>query len=136
MHRGVANLLAGKSQTSNVGFSALTTILIAAMPKCPLCWMALMSALGVSSTINSNWLQPLAGALLCLSISVLLVRVRHRRGYGPFWLGLVAAGAIYLSKFRLHYDSGVYLSGATLLAAAIWNALPRRQAADNTRCRC
>jgi hypothetical protein len=96
-----------------------------------------MSALGVGSVINSAWLQPLAGALLFLSVSMLLMRARRRGGYGPFMLGLAAAGAIYLSKFILNYDPGVYLSGATLISASIWNTLPkRRRATTDTRCHC
>jgi hypothetical protein len=129
--------IAGQRRSSNVGFATLTAILVAAMPKCPLCWLALMSALGVGSVINLAWLQPLAVALLCLSVSMLLVRARRRGGYGPFMLGLVAAGAIYLSKFILNYDPGVYLSGATLISASVWNTLPkRRRATTDTRCHC
>jgi hypothetical protein len=98
--------------------------------------MALTGALGAGSAINSYWLQPLAVALLFLSLSALLLRARRRHGYGPFWLGLIAAAAIYLCKFRLDYTIGVYLSGATLLGASIWNALPKRRAGDNIECRC
>jgi low temperature requirement protein LtrA len=92
--------------------------------------------LGVSTTINSNWLQLLALALLFLSVSLLIMRARRRRSYGPFCLGLVAAVAIYLSKFRLNYDLGVYLSCVALVGASIWNALPQREARDNTQCQC
>jgi mercuric ion transport protein len=124
------------NQSRNIGFSALSAILVAAIPKCPLCWIALMSALGVGSAINSNWLQPLVVALLFLPVTVLLAGARRRRGYGPFFLGLVAAIAMYLCKFRLNYDVGVYLSGATLLGASVWNIVPKHQAADNIQCHC
>src|SRR5262245_43330232 len=93
------------------------------MPKCPICWMALMSALGVGSTINSSWLQPVAIALLLLSVSALYMGARRRQGYRPFFLGLFAAIALYFSKFKLNYDIGVYLGGVTLLGASIWNAV-------------
>lgn len=135
MNKEVSSQLEIKNQSRSIGFAALTSILIAATPKCPLCWMALMSALGVSTTINSNWLQLLALALLFLSVSLLIMRAR-RRSYGPFCLGLVAAVAIYLSKFRLNYDLGVYLSCVALVGASIWNALPQREARDNTQCQC
>lgn len=124
------------NQSRNIGFSALSAILVAAIPKCPLCWIALMSALGVGSAVNSNWLQPLAVALLFLPVSVLLLGARRRRGYGPFFLGLVAVIAMYLCKFRLNYDFGVYLSGATLLAASVWNIVPKHQATANIQCDC
>jgi protein SCO1/2 len=134
--KGVSGRVAAEGQTGGIGFATLTTVLIAFMPKCPLCWMALMSALGVGSTINFTWPQPLAVSLLFLSVSALLLRARRRGGYGPFWLGLASALAIYLSKFRLNHDVGVYLSGAALTAASIWNALPKRRAAADARCHC
>jgi hypothetical protein len=136
MSKGVSCRPAAGGGTGHVGFSALTTVLVAAAPKCPLCWVALTSALGVGSVINSTWLQPLAVALLLLSASALLLRARRRGGYGPFCLGVASALAIYLSKFRLNHDAGVYLSGATLTAASIWNALPKRRAAADARCDC
>lgn len=136
MNHEVQNRIAVKRQPRHIGIPALTTILIAAMPKCPLCWMALMGTLGVGSAINSTWLQPLAVALLFFSIGALFVRARRRGGYGPFLLGLVAAVAIYLFKFTLDYNAGIYLSGATLLGASIWNAFPKRGAADEMQCHC
>jgi hypothetical protein len=133
---GFPSHTASRNQSRNIGFSALSAILVAAIPKCPICWLALMSALGVGSVINSNWLQPLVVALLFLPVSVLLAGARYRRGYGPFFLGLVAAIAMYLCKFRLNYDVGVYLSGATLLGASLWNIAPKHQAADDIQCDC
>lgn len=98
--------------------------------------MALMSALGMGSTINSTWSQPLAVALLFLSVGALFVRARRWRRYAPFCLGLVAAIVIYSCKFKFNYNVGVYFGGAALLAASIWNAVPGRRAADNNRCHC
>jgi hypothetical protein len=98
--------------------------------------MALMSALGVGSTVNTTWLQPLAAGLLFMLLCVLLARARRRRSYAPLCLGLIAGVAMYLSKFKFNYEVGVYLSGAALVGASIWNALPLRQAADDTRCQC
>jgi hypothetical protein len=95
-----------------------------------------MSALGVGSVINSQWLRPLALALLLLSVGALLIRGRRRGGYGPLFLGLIAATAMYWCKFRLNYDIGAYLSGGLLVAASIWNARPKRQTADDTQCHC
>ena len=136
MDNGVPSHAALRRPAEHIGLSAVTVVVLAAMPKCPLCWMALMSALGVSSIINSQWLQPLAITLLLLSVGALFVRARSRHGYGPFCLGLVAAVAMYLCKFRLDSEIGVYLGGATLLGASIWNALPKRQAADKIHCHC
>jgi hypothetical protein len=98
--------------------------------------MALTSALGVGSIVNTTWLQPLAAALLFLLLGVLLARARRCHGYGALYLGLVAGVALYISKFGLNSEVGVYLSGAALVGASIWNAWPLRRAADNTQCHC
>jgi hypothetical protein len=98
--------------------------------------MALMSAIGAGSTISLSWLQPAAVVMLFISVSALFIRARSRRGYGPFILGFIAAVSLYLFKFNLNYDPGVYLSGATLLGASILNTRERRPSAGNARCNC
>jgi hypothetical protein len=98
--------------------------------------MALMSAIGAGSTISLSWLQPVSVAMLLISVSALFIRARSRRGYGPFILGFVAAASLYLFKFSLNYDPGIYLSGATLLGASIWNTRERRRPAGNVHCDC
>jgi hypothetical protein len=136
VNSSVPGRIALKSRFGHIGFSALTTVVIAALPKCPLCWMALMSALGVGSTVNTAWLQPLAAGLLFLLLGVLLARAHRRRSYGALCLGLGAGVALYLSKFRLNNEVGVYLSGAALVGASIWNARLPRRATGNTQCHC
>ena len=125
MNHGNPSTEAIRNQSRNIKLSALVAVLIAAMPKCPICWMALVSALGAGSVINASWSQPLAAVFLFLPVSFLLARARRRHGYGPFFLGLIAAIAIFLCKFRLNYDIGVYLGGAILLGASVWDALPK-----------
>ena len=120
----------------NFGFSAMHVILLTAMPKCPLCWMALMTTLGVGSLVGSAWLRPVAIALLVLNLGVLFVRARRLGRYGPLSLGLAASFAMYLCKFGLNYDVGAYLSAATLFGASIWNARQQYGTRVDIRCRC
>jgi hypothetical protein len=119
-----------------IGASAISAMLTAIMPKCPICWMALMGALGVSSTINALWMRPLAVGFLLLPVGALFIRVRRRGGYGPFFLGLAGAVAMYSCKFVLFYDPGVYLGAAALVGASIWNVTNTRRTRDKTECRC
>ena len=121
-------------QSRSIGLSAVPMALTAAMPKCPLCWAALMSAVGVGSAINFQWLHPMAVVLLLVSVGASYFRARRRLGFAAFYLTLVAALTMYLCKFRLNYDFGVYLSGTALFAASIWNALPKRR--ENVQCAC
>ena len=136
MRHGVLSHIHLRNKSGDITWSALATVLIAVTPKCPLCWMAFMSVLGIGSVINYYWLQPLVVMLLLLSVSALLIRAWRQQRYSPFWLGLVAALAMYLCKFTLDYTPGIYLSGAALLGASIWNTLPKRRAAHDAQCGC
>jgi hypothetical protein len=127
---------APRIRSGNFGLSTIPVVLLAIMPKCPLCWIALMGTLGVGSIISTNWLQPLAVGLLLLPLSALLARARRRGSYAPFFLGLLAAVALYVCKFSLNYEPGVYLSMATLFAASVWNSVAKNRRADEVRCRC
>jgi hypothetical protein len=114
-----------------VSASTIATFLIAAVPKCPMCWIAVMGGLGAASTIHLRWLQPLAIALLFSSLLALFLRSRRRSGYGPFLLGLIAGVAMYEFKFVLDSGVGVSLSAVTLFGSSIWSSLQPPTAEQN-----
>lgn len=126
--------LAGSSGA--IGASTISAVLTALMPKCPICWMAWMGALGVSSTVNALWMRPLAVAFLLLPLGAIFFRIRRRGGYRPFFLGLAAAVAMYVSKFILFSDPGVYLSGGALVGASMWSVTNKRATRDPRECQC
>lgn len=109
-------------RSRSIGFSAASTLLLAIMPKCPLCWIALVSTIGVTWPVSSEWLRSFVVALSLMQLGLLLFGARRSHDYRPFLLGVIAAIALYVCKFRLALDAGVYLSGAILFCAAIWNA--------------
>lgn len=95
-----------------------------------------MSAVGFSWPINATWLHSFVVALLLVPLGLLLVRVHQSHNYGPFILGLVAAVAMYLCKFRFVWDAGTYFSGATLFAATLWSTKANRVKDNELTCRC
>src|SRR5438477_351089 len=121
---------------TRAGLPAIASMLVAPMPKCPLCLMALTSTLGVNLSIFSIWLQPIAIALLSVSALVLFVRARRTSVYGPFLLALAAAIAMYVCKFRLDSAIGVQFSAAILFAGSVWSALSARSCANVADCHC
>lgn len=123
-------------QLRTIGLPTVPAVLTAAMPKCPICWMAWMSVLGLGSATVGAWLQPIAALLLLLSLTALLLRARQRASYGPFILGLGAAVAMFLCKFKFNSDLGVYSADAALIAAVVWNTFPKRSSAEKIHCRC
>lgn len=126
---------AGQNQLRHLGSGILPAIAVALIPKCPLCWMALMSILGVGSVIEVGWLRPLTVLFLALFLFAMLFRASRRRfGYKPFLLGLAAALVIYLCKFTFDFNPGFYGAVAVLFGASIWNSWGLRRAEETCDC--
>ena len=96
------------------GLSTVPVLLTIVMPKCPLCWAAIMSAAAMGPAISFRFLHPAAIIFLIVSVVTSFFRSRSRRVFAPFYLTLVAALLMYLCKFRLNYDLGVYFSAGVL----------------------
>jgi mercuric ion transport protein len=104
---------------------------VSLLPKlaCPLCWPAyagLLSALGLGFLISAKYLLPLTVAVLAIAATALGFRASRRRGYGPFWLVLVAATVILTGKFYFDAAPATYAGVGLLIAASVWKSWPRR----------
>jgi hypothetical protein len=123
-----------------LGTSALPAFASALMPKCPFCWMPILSTLGLGSVINAKWLQPFALLLLALAAGSLAIRAWRTQSYSPLILGTSAAVAIFVFKFVEDLAAGANLSGAVLIAASLWIPRPRQtpgeKAAQVADCPC
>ena len=72
------------------------------LPKlaCPLCWPAyagLLSSVGLGFLISAQYLFAVTIGFLVLALAALAFRAKHRHGYGPFSMGLVAAAGVLLA---------------------------------------
>lgn len=106
-----------------IGVSYLPVLAAALVPKCPLCWLAILGFLGLGPALSlAVWLEPLALALLGFTLGLLAFRSYRRKDYRPTLVGTAAAALIFVSKFRLDFDPGVFLGGALLLAAVVYSA--------------
>lgn len=113
------------------GFSmtALPSLGVVLLPKltCPICWpayTALLSSAGISFVNYSPYLLPTIAILLVISLWALAYRAQARRGYGPFWLGLVGSFITMIGKFVIEHDLALYLGIGLLVAASLWNIWP------------
>jgi hypothetical protein len=106
----------------SIVFSFTSTLLLAIVPKCPLCWIALLSLLGVSWPIDSSGLRAMVILLTLVPLGLLLVFTHRSRNYSPLLVGIIAAVALYAFKFRLRLDVGAYISSAALFGATVWSA--------------
>lgn len=123
------------SRARKQGLLALPGIAVAMLPKlaCPVCWPAyagLLSSIGLGFLISAAYLLPLTIAFLTLTLAALAYRAKHRRGFGPFWLGLFATIGILLGKFLWESNAMIYSTVATLVVACLWNAWPRHEHLD------
>ena len=113
--------------------AVLPGIGVSLLPKlmCPMCWPAyagLVSALGLGFLISTKYLLPLTVAFLAITATALGFRASRRHGYGPLWLGLVAAAVILSGKFYFDAPQATYSGVGLLIAASVWNSWPRRAA--------
>ena len=112
--------------------SALTIpgIGVALLPKliCPLCWplyAGIVSSVGLGFLIGTAYLLPITGAFLILTLAVLGLRAKQRRGYSPLVAGVVASAAVLGGKFLLESNPTTYAGVGLLVAGSVWNAWPR-----------
>jgi len=69
---------------------------------------------------------PLTVAFLAITAAALGFRASQRHGYGPLWLGLIAATTILAGKFYFDVAQAAYVGVALLIGASVWNSWPRR----------
>lgn len=101
---------------------------------CPVCMAAtagVFSALGLSFLLETRFLLPLMTAFLVVALWALAYQANLRRGFGPLFLGVLSAAAIFIGKFVLSSDTVLYVGLAGLGSAAVWNAWPVKQNRNN-----
>jgi hypothetical protein len=114
---------------------ALPGIGVSLLPKvvCPICsaaYAALVSSLGLGFLISTRYLLSLTAVFLAIAVGALGFRASSRRGFGPFWIGLVAAACVTIGKFWLDSTVTTYTGVSLLVIASIWNAVPCRNTSD------
>jgi mercuric ion transport protein len=117
--------------------AALPGIGVSLLPKlmCPACWPAyagIVSALGLG--FPAKYLLPLTVGFLAITALTLGYHASRRHGFGPLWLGLVAAAVILAGKFYFNMTQATYTGVGILVAASVWNSWPRRAAAAPSCC--
>jgi hypothetical protein len=61
-----------------------------------------------------------------IALGAMAFKANGRHGYGPFLLGLLAASAVLLGKFRWESSPTMYGAVGLLVIASLWNAWPIR----------
>jgi lipopolysaccharide export LptBFGC system permease protein LptF len=85
--------------------------------------------MGLGFLLETAYLFPLMVLSLMLAVFALGFRAKRRRGYGPLWVGLLAAGFMLSGNFLLGLTWLTYSGIALLLAASVWNSWPMNRRA-------
>jgi protein SCO1/2 len=114
-----------KSRMSGL-FSALLSFFVVFFPKCPLCWAAYLSILGITNIgvlRFTHWLLPVFVLLLFINLFSLYRGARRRNGFLPFYMSLSGILCIVFPGLILHMKMGSYLGLCLILPGAMLNSL-------------
>ncbi len=102
---------------------SIPALAVAALPKCPICVMAWLSAVGISIMPSNSTLIFASGLILCFPVVMLGMRVGGRRHPGPLLLGLCSAVLIVAGKLPGVPRPLALFGIAGLTAAFVWRTL-------------
>jgi hypothetical protein len=94
---------------------------------CPACWPlvgGVISALGLTSLLETRLMLPLFVGCLLLAISPLALQARHH--LQPFILALIASAFVLVGKFLLNATAVTVAGIAVVVAAYVWSYRARR----------
>jgi hypothetical protein len=111
--------------------AVLPALAVAALPKCPLCVMLALGALGLAHPLHEIVFSLVQGATLLVVLSLIALRTRTFR-WTRLALGAVGACGVMLGSLGLAAPALGY-AGAVLLAGA-WLAKPRADVAASCGC--
>lgn len=111
--------------------AVLPALAVAALPKCPLCVMLALGALGLAHPLHETVFALVQGATLLVVLSLIALRTRTS-GWTRLALGAVGACGVMLGSTGLAAPAVGY-AGAVLLAGA-WLVQPRGKSAAACGC--
>jgi hypothetical protein len=110
--------------------AGLPAIAVALLPKCPMCVMVILGALGVGHTAHEAVFALLQGATLAMVVGLLALRHRGE----PLRIVLAAEGAFAVGLSSAGLMPAVAGYAGALLLAWTWLAAPRGKAVPACGC--
>lgn len=118
------------------GLAVAPGVGVALLPKlaCPACWpayAALVSSLGLSFLLSTEYLLGFSLVFLSLALGAIALAGRRSRRYLPLWVGIAASAVILVAKFALESRVLLYAGAVGLMGAGLWSNWPRRTLRGN-----
>jgi protein SCO1/2 len=119
-----------RRRTASSAFGTLASLGVAFFPKCPVCWAAYLSVLGIAGLERipySSWLQPVLIAVMLINLGSLWLRGRATGRMRGFYLAGAGALAIVVSRLGPGWENAAVwgvvltLAGSLLSALSPWN---------------
>lgn len=107
----------------------VAAILIAMLPKCPLCmaaWLGIIGSASGSPWLNRVWGEPITAGFLSIAVGALALRAWRQHDSGPFWLGLLGAAAVLYGKCIVTMPLLFFGGLGLLIGAALWGRIGER----------
>lgn len=108
---------------------AISSVVLAIAPKCPICFLAYFGIFGVataSASVYRVWLPPLTATWLVFTLGMLVFGRDGKRRYGPALIGFFAAVAVLVGRFVLNDQALNYTGITALMAAVVWRSWLQR----------
>ncbi|MHB1845174.1 MAG: MerC domain-containing protein [Deltaproteobacteria bacterium] len=96
---------------------------------CPLClgaYGALAASLGVGALVTERVVAPLIAAFLAVGIATVAWSARSHRNQGPLAVTVLASAAVAAGRLLWNVPALVYVGGAFLIGASLWNLWLKR----------
>lgn len=108
-------------------FSAAPALAVAFFPKCPVCWAAYLSMLGVAGLQRipySPWLLAVFALLMAVNVWSVFLRSRRRGAMAGFYLCLAGSLAIFVGGLQFEMRAASYLGLAMIVAGSLLSSRP------------
>jgi protein SCO1/2 len=108
---------------------SVASVGLAFFPKCPVCWAAYLSSLGIAGleqSAFSPWLQPLLILVMLVNLASVWIRGRTTGRWGALCLVSAGSAAILLSQTGVYGSTPAVLGVMLTLAGSVWNAIDWR----------
>jgi protein SCO1/2 len=115
-------------------FNVLIPLVVAFFPKCPLCWAAYLSMLGITG-LNFFQFSPAIKIILlgimCLNLFLIYARAKKRNFFVPLYFTALGITAI-VANLKVESTILLYAGLVTIIVGSLLNAVPRSRFEQKT----